>query len=197
MYCFSMELAFINTNHPDFKVDTIIQGVLTRRQQNLSSKAQDPQGLQSDLAAQLKQQQGAQTSAPSKDAKQPQQQQGASFAAAKGKAATAPPAAHPQPQSLATAPEKNSSFFGMWFGGAPGGVPTSSTGRPSDGPRFQGGSNTAPKPVKLDAIPTTIQVNAIPKEKEFEIELLGKLHRFFWCTNSLIGFFRGTFGSLL
>jgi hypothetical protein len=38
-----MELTFINTNHPDFKIDAIIQNVMMKRQQQVQMKQQEPQ----------------------------------------------------------------------------------------------------------------------------------------------------------
>jgi hypothetical protein len=80
----------------------------------------------------------------------------------------------PTQPSDASSPTDKSSFFGLWFGGG-GAAPKSNREPDSRQSRLNDRSLSQPKPVKLEPVPSTLQVNSIPKEKEFEIELLGTL----------------------
>ncbi|PRP82407.1 dynamin-2 [Planoprotostelium fungivorum] len=148
----NMELAFINTSHPDFQVDKIIANVMARRtQQNAPQAAQgapqQPVGQHSVAPYGAKSASLKQSSLPAQ-----------------------PPVANAAPSN----PNDGGGFLGMFFGGANNGG--SRTPNYNDG--YRSGATqarAAPQAVKLQQVPNTLSVSSIPPQKEFEIELLESL----------------------
>jgi len=144
----NMELAFINTSHPDFQIDKITSVIMQKRVQTQQAQ-QAPQN---------------QVPAPN------------SYSNPAVKSSTMRPAATTQAQTAPAQGQDAGGFLGMFFGGQGANNSAAATrgGGGYDGYKNTSSpaSRSGPQPVKLQQVPTTLSVSSIPAQKEFEIELL-------------------------
>jgi len=157
----NMELNFVNTNHPDFKLDEVIGTVMQKRasqQQAAVAAEQERQQQQQQLIAAQKNPKG---NVPQQAHPQQQQQQQQQLSQS-------------QLQQQQNAYNSNQpGFFNMFFQ-APPPAKKQDQRKPQSYPQ-QSGASSKQMPVKLEQVPHTLTVTSIPQDKEFEIELLEAL----------------------
>jgi len=159
----NMELAFINTNHPDFHVDKVIGSVMQRRSQvQQPQQPSNPFEQPDNRTQQLLQSRNPQPQPPM----QPQQPKQPVPPQQANQAAQSKPRP-PQPQPSPYPEEQSGSLLNMFFGRQ---QPRTNPAQPSSN-----GYNDYNRSVKLPQMPSTLTVAAVPQQKEFEIELLESL----------------------
>lgn len=172
-----MELSFINTNHPNFKVDTIISGVIAKRQQAQQAQEQITTPTLNTFEQSQMQNRGSVPPIPPKGNTNPPSKQTSK---------QAPPMFHESPPKEST--KDSGSFFGMWFqnknkdGTTTGQYqPTQQFNQPNNSisirssERQQKHQQVVPQNLnKLQQPPTNLNVS-LATGKEFEIQLLESL----------------------
>jgi len=152
----NMELAFINTSHPDFQIDKIIGSVMQKRQQQQQAQqAQQQQQVQPGMS---------QIHPAVNNYNKPSV-----------KSSTMPST----PASAQPSTNEAGGFLGMFFGGGGGGgynpARSNSVGQDPRVPAAANNQRPSMQAVKLQQVPNTLSVSSIPPQKEFEIELLESL----------------------
>lgn len=187
----NMELAFINTNHPDFQVDRVISAVMQKRAQMQQQQQQQQQSFQQQdsqlsdrnrQSIQLNQKDSGPSSRITLQTQQQQQQQSISNQGrASAKTTTTPilPQQIPNDQETSNTTNDRSGFLSMLFSGNSSSSTTraasatvSGSGKSSNSISQTSHRNNPSGTTKLQQMPATLSISSIPQSKEFEIELL-------------------------
>jgi dynamin 1-like protein len=165
----NMELCFINTNHPDFQIDQIIAGVMQRRQQSQQVKQLQPQStpqqIQQDQNQQQQQQQQYQISIPNKNIKDQQR-----------KSQTIVSNQQISPTTNDSSLD-NKGFLNFFFGPKKESNNSNNINNNKNTSVVMKPSSQIQKSehLKLQQVPTTLNITSISGQKDFEIELLESL----------------------